>query len=459
MTTIVVTTMTSSSSSSQNNRGRRSTYSFQKQEKDTPTEEGKKKKKTMTNSIAKYATAILRGGSESKRVDAGLSETVSKIVSGNAVYIEGFHCEEDDFQTLEQLAEDLDNTSKRKEEDEDEEDEDVGGSFEGGVVNWSKHLKQENPEFSETFRTVVERMASYFDVDVYATRLNFYRDGSDWKPYHHDSHAFGANGRKEDFTMGASFGAQRALSFLHEPSASSFEFPQKNGDVFAFSSEVNAAMQHGVPRLSGHEQFVANPRFSVIAWGRRRSLNPRNSAASEEGGDSGAGGGGSRSNNQIIGVDETRMPWHSNSNNKENEGGYEGASCNSSSSSNNNINNKNDNSNNERVMSNDEVSQLVREFVKRKRNETRKTSNALVAHLRDKVGINDSDIIRVKKQARKYQRGEISVKEFVQFALGGGGRVSVDVLKNLCSYLPNEQKKVELTNELENYSDALPFLS
>ena len=442
-----------SQSSSHHHRSTSRKYSFQKpQEKETTKEDAKttttKKKTMMTNSIAKYATAILRGGSESKRVDAGLSETVSKIVSGNAVYIEGFHCEEDDFRYLEQLAEDLEEsrysttTSKRKGEED----------FGGGVMNWSKHLKQENPEFSETFRTVVERMASYFDVDVYATRLNFYRDGSDWKPYHHDSHAFGANGRKEDFTMGASFGAQRALNFLHEPSASSFEFPQKNGDVFAFSSEVNAAMQHGVPRLSGHEQFVANPRFSVIAWGRRRSLNPRNSAASEEG-DS---GGGSRSNNQIIGVDETRMPWHSNSNNKENEGGYEGASR-SSSSNTNNINNKNDNSNNERVMSNDEVSQLVREFVKRKRNETRKTSNALVAHLRDKVGINDSDIIRVKKRARKYQRGEISVKEFVQFALGG--RVSVDVLKNLCSYLPNEQKKVELTNELENYSDALPFLS
>ena len=437
-----------SQSSSHHHRSTSRKYSFQKpQEKETTKEDAKTttttKKTMMTNSIAKYATAILRGGSESKRVDAGLSETVSKIVSGNAVYIEGFHCEEDDFRTLEQLAEDLETTTTSRKGE---------GEEDGGIINWSKHLKQENPEFSETFRTVVERMASYFDVDVYATRLNFYRDGSDWKPYHHDSHAFGANGRKEDFTMGASFGAQRALSFLHEPSASSFEFPQKNGDVFAFSSEVNAAMQHGVPRLSGHEQFVVNPRFSVIAWGRRRSLNPRNSAASEEG-DS---GGGSRSNNQIIGVDETRMPWHSNSNNKENEGGYEGASR-SSSSNTNNINNKNDNSNNERVMSNDEVSQLVREFVKRKRNETRKTSNALVAHLRDKVGINDSDIIRVKKRARKYQRGEISVKEFVQFALGG--RVSVDVLKNLCSYLPNEQKKVELTNELENYSDALPFLS
>jgi hypothetical protein len=63
-------------------------------EKETTKEDAKttttKKKTMMTNSIAKYATAILRGGSESKRVDAGLSETVSKIVSGNAVYIEGW---------------------------------------------------------------------------------------------------------------------------------------------------------------------------------------------------------------------------------------------------------------------------------------------------------------------------------------------------------------------------------
>ena len=57
---------------------------------DAKTTTTKKKKTMMTNSIAKYATAILSGGSESKRVDAGLSETVSKIVSGNAVYIEGW---------------------------------------------------------------------------------------------------------------------------------------------------------------------------------------------------------------------------------------------------------------------------------------------------------------------------------------------------------------------------------
>jgi hypothetical protein len=36
---------------------------------------------------------------------------------------------------------------------------------------------------------------------VWRPRLNFYRDGKDWKPFHHDSHAYGGNGKKEDFTM------------------------------------------------------------------------------------------------------------------------------------------------------------------------------------------------------------------------------------------------------------------
>jgi len=357
-------------------------------------------------------------------VDAQLLDSVSKIVSGNAVYIERFHCEENDYQTLERLANDLDRNAKEEEEEE-------------GMINWSKHLKQENPEFSETFRTIVERMAEYFDVDVFATRLNFYRDGSDWKPYHHDSHAFGANGHKEDFTMGASFGAPRALSFLHEPSASSFEFPQKNGDVFAFSSEVNAAMKHGVPQLSGQEQFENNPRFSVIAWGRRRSLNARNSSVS------------SSSEKTTIAVDGSRMPWHHNARNDEEGRGGGGYGVSETSSTTKNAN--------ERVMSNDEVSELVQKFIKRKRNETRKTSKALVEHLKENKGIDDLDFVRVKKQARKYQRDDrFSAKEFVESALGGC--VSVDDLRNLASYLPNEQKKIELMNELNNYSSSLPFL-
>jgi hypothetical protein len=98
---------------------------------------------------------------------------------------------------------------------------------------------------------------------VYATRLNFYPDSTAWKPFHHDSHAY-ATGKdqREDFTMGASFGASRALVFKTVQSEQQFSFPQNNGDVFAFDSRVNKQFQHGVPKVSGK----SGPRFSIIAW-------------------------------------------------------------------------------------------------------------------------------------------------------------------------------------------------
>jgi len=143
------------------------------------------------------------------------------------------------------------------------------------MVNWSKHLKHDNPEGFEAFSAIVARLSEYFDVDVYATRMNFYRDGSDWKPFHHDSHAYGGKALREDFTIGASFGATRELAFLHEPSGGQFSFPQGNGDIFAFSSEVNDKFKHGVPKAKVRD---CGPRFSIIMWGRRRSLNERNSS-------------------------------------------------------------------------------------------------------------------------------------------------------------------------------------
>ena len=86
---------------------------------------------------------------------------------------------------------------------------------EGGLVSWSQHLKArrmkgtntlthalgcptasfpfcqlEDPDFSRAFQSVLQRLSDYFDLEVYASRLNLYRCGSDWKPYHHDSHAY-----------------------------------------------------------------------------------------------------------------------------------------------------------------------------------------------------------------------------------------------------------------------------
>ncbi len=106
-------------------------------------------------------------------------------------------------------------------------------------------------------------MAARFGVKVIQTRLNYYKDGSDWKPFHHDSHAYGD--KEENFTMGASFGASRELVFVHDATKNKFSFPQNNGDVFAFNREVNQKFMHGVPKTN-HE---IGERFSIIAWGKK----------------------------------------------------------------------------------------------------------------------------------------------------------------------------------------------
>jgi hypothetical protein len=108
---------------------------------------------------------------------------------------------------------------------------------------------------------------------------------SAFKPFHHDSHAYAAGGAgqsdvKEDFTVGVSLGAERELVFKHVASGQQFSFPQKNGDLFAFDSSVNKQFQHGVPHA--RERSVG-PRFSLIAWGRRRTLNARNAGVNEIG--------------------------------------------------------------------------------------------------------------------------------------------------------------------------------
>jgi len=83
-------------------------------------------------------------------------------------------------------------------------------------------------------------------------------DGTDWKPFHHDSHAYGAGGKKEDFTVGASFGGERSLAFQH-PSGHEFTIPQRNGDIFAFTSKVNKCFKHGVPKVGMASRLCSPP--------------------------------------------------------------------------------------------------------------------------------------------------------------------------------------------------------
>jgi hypothetical protein len=88
---------------------------------------------------------------------------------------------------------------------------------------------------------------------------------------HKDRHAYtdGTTRIEENFTMGASFGASRNLDFIHEQTQNKFTFPQNNGDVFAFDSDINRKFLHGVPKVFHR----IGPRFSITAWGSKNNMS------------------------------------------------------------------------------------------------------------------------------------------------------------------------------------------
>lgn len=204
----------------------------------------KKRNEETENKALNHVKKLMK--TEYDRFNIGLNEDFMKILNKNTFYLPNFLCETIDLTLFNALKRDVDSQME-------------------GIIIWNKHFKHEDPTFSETFKQIVRRMSDYFNVEVLASRLNYYKDGNDWKTFHKDSHAYN-NGQKEDFTMGASFGATRALEFKYDKTGSKFSFPQHNGDIFAFTSVVNDQFMHGVPKM--HE--ATGPRFSIIAWGRRR---------------------------------------------------------------------------------------------------------------------------------------------------------------------------------------------
>jgi hypothetical protein len=353
------------------------------------------------NDALKHANKALR--SEAAMVDGRLLADFESVLSGNAIYLPYFHCHAKDFTLLAELARDMELEAEN-----------------GGMVNWSKHLKHENPAFSATFQKIVDDMADYFDVEVYATRMNFYRDGSDWKPFHHDSHAYGGRAQREDFTMGASFGGSRELIFLHEPSGNTFTFPQNNGDVFAFTSEVNKRFKHGVPKARANN----DPRFSIIAWGRRRSINNRN-------------GGG-----EVTESRERVEPVHTETAHKAIPVHFEEGKP-----------------QNELVMGTGEVSQLIKKFFENQqkdvpdkkrslvkgnapnRGKAPETSSKLALEVIHLIG--ENAYMELRTVARQYQEGHVSVKSLYSraYSLCDG---NIDILLRLVAFLPDKSRRDEI---------------
>lgn len=119
------------------------------------------------------------------------------------------------------------------------------------------------------FNEVINRIEKYFHMTTKATRLNWYKTGNDFKPYHHDASAVKPDkARRQNITVGVNFGADRIISFEHAQSKTVVDIPLKNGDVYAFMRDVNVEWRHGVPQGKTHGE-----RISIIDWGWRPNFN------------------------------------------------------------------------------------------------------------------------------------------------------------------------------------------
>jgi hypothetical protein len=116
-----------------------------------------------------------------------------------------------------------------------------------------------------TFNMVLERLKSFFKMDIQATRFNWYTDTSHWKPFHHDAAYVKADKADiQNFTVAVSFGATRDAAFEHATTKTVISLPQEDGCVYAFAKETNGIWRHGILQ----DLPIRNEgRISVIAWG------------------------------------------------------------------------------------------------------------------------------------------------------------------------------------------------
>jgi len=117
-----------------------------------------------------------------------------------------------------------------------------------------------------TFNLIIERIKHFFDIDIKATRLNLYKDTSQWKPYHFDAASVKPEKASvQNFTIGVSFGECRTAAFERDTNDKTvISFPLQDGYIYAFSSETNNLWRHGIlQELPAKE----NERISIIAWG------------------------------------------------------------------------------------------------------------------------------------------------------------------------------------------------
>eukprot|EP01060_Flectonema_neradi_P034018 TRINITY_DN5845_c0_g2_i1.p1 TRINITY_DN5845_c0_g2~~TRINITY_DN5845_c0_g2_i1.p1 ORF type:complete len:298 (+),score=62.47 TRINITY_DN5845_c0_g2_i1:34-894(+) len=118
-----------------------------------------------------------------------------------------------------------------------------------------------------TFNGVITKLEEYFGMNVKATRFNFYRDSSEWKPFHHDAAAVKPDKAKtQNITVAVSFGSEREAAFEHAKHRTVLSVPSPNGSCYVFNKDVNIEWRHGILQIPP-EYAHQEGRISIIVWG------------------------------------------------------------------------------------------------------------------------------------------------------------------------------------------------
>ena len=121
---------------------------------------------------------------------------------------------------------------------------------------WHKHVP--------TFTMIVDRIKSFFQMRVEATRLNIYSSGEEYKPAHHDSAGVDAERAKtQNFTVALSLGDTRKIMFEHAKTKTTVSLPMIDGSIYCFSKQTNIEWRHGVLQ----NKDAKEGRISIILWG------------------------------------------------------------------------------------------------------------------------------------------------------------------------------------------------
>lgn len=129
------------------------------------------------------------------------------------------------------------------------------------IVNDRTRWKEQCP----TFLFVIDRIRQYFKMNIQATRLNWYKDTSQWKPFHHDSaYVNPEKAAVQNFTVAVSFGITRDAAFEHATTKTVISLPHGDGCVYAFTRDTNSIWRHGILQDMPVKDMG---RISVICWG------------------------------------------------------------------------------------------------------------------------------------------------------------------------------------------------